>query len=71
MKGIPFIIKNNAEFKIKEIKNITDITGFLAIITNIAEIIEFIINNSIIKLFIFNIVFILDKKVLIFKTKIY
>ena len=32
MKGIPFIIKNNAEFKIKEIKNITDITGFFAVI---------------------------------------
>jgi hypothetical protein len=50
---MPFTIKNNAEFKTKEIKNITDITGFLEIITKIAEEIALIINSSINKLFTF------------------
>ena len=39
--------------KTNEIKNITDITGFLEIITKIAEQMALIINNSINKLFTF------------------
>ena len=53
-KGIPLTIKNSAEFKTKEIKNITEIIGFLAVITNIEDKMALNTNISNNMFFIFN-----------------